>query len=165
MGRGRGREAILAAVGTMAAALLGAACGSESHPNESQPPVPAQVSVNITERSLSAQPARVGVKGSGPAELTQNRGISDPPADADAPRVVSFTISNTTATATMLEIHGPDGFSKRSGPITARSAGVFKVGLPNGNYTLEAVDLPGAASAQLFVGSRRVSSQNDLLLP
>jgi hypothetical protein len=164
MGRGRGREAILAAVGAMAAALLGA-CGSETHPNDPRPPVPAEVSVNITQRSLKAQPARVGVKGSGPGELTQNRGISNPPADPDAPRVVSFTISNTTATATMLEIHGPDGFSKRSGPITARSPGEFKVGLPNGNYTLEAVDLPGAPSAPFFVGSRRVSSQNDLLLP
>lgn len=165
MGRGRGTKAILAAFGALAVALLGAGCGPESHPNEPRPSVPAEVTVNITDRSVEAQPARVGVKDSSKAPLTQNKEVSEPSADAKAPLVVNFTISNTTITDTILEIHAPGGFSKRSGPVVAQGSNVFKVGLPNGHYTLEAADLPGAAGAPFFVGSKRVSSQNELLLP
>jgi len=120
--------------------------------------------VSISESSISAQPARVGVKSASTAPLTQND-VEEPEADPKAPLVVNITTSNTTATDTTLEIHGPGGFEKRSGPVVAMGNNVFKVGLPNGHYTLEAADLPGAKPAPFYVGSARVSSQNDLLLP
>ncbi len=164
MGRGRGRQAIPAALGALAVGLLGFGCGSESHPNDPRPPIAAEVTVSISDISISAQPARVGVKSASTAPLTQND-VEEPEADPKAALVVNFTTSNTTATDTTLEIHGPGGFEKRSGPVVAMGNNVFKIGLPNGHYTLEAADLPGAKPAPFFVGSARVSSQNDLLLP
>jgi hypothetical protein len=165
MGRGRGRKAILAALGAL---VLAAGCGPESHPNDPRPPLAAEVTANVTNDSVQAQPAEVGVKGQNTAPLTQNDvkdNVKQPKADPKTPLVVNFTISNTTATDTTLEIHGPSGFQKRSGPVVAQGNNVFKVALPNGHYTLEAADLPGATPAKFYVGPLRVSSQNDLLLP
>jgi hypothetical protein len=162
MGRGRGREAILAALGVV---VLAAGCGAESHPNDPRPPISAEVTVNITDASVQAQPSEVGVKGGGGTPIGQNTGAEQIQADRKAPLVVNFTISNTTITDTTLEIHGEGGFSERSGPVVAQGNAIYKLALPNGNYSLEAADLPGAAPARFFVGPERVSSQNDLLLP
>jgi hypothetical protein len=162
MGRGRGTQAILAAVGALSLGLVGGGCGSASHPNDPRPPLPAEVSVNITDRAVQAQPAAVGVKGSNTGAISQNVG-KEPRANAKEPLVVTFTTSNTTAADTTLEIHGP--VDKRSGPIVAEGTNVLKVALPNGRYTLEAADLPGAKPARFYVGPVRVSSQNELLLP
>jgi hypothetical protein len=162
MGRGRGRQAILAALGAL---VLGAGCGPESHPNDPRPPVPVEVTVNVTDASVQAQPSKVGVSSEESAPLTENKGVKAPEADAKAPLVVSFTISNTTNTDTVLEIHGSGGFEKRSGNVVAQGPATYKVGLPTGHYSLSAADLPGAKPASLEVGPKRVSSQNDLLLP
>jgi hypothetical protein len=162
MGRGRGRQAILAA---FAVVILGAGCGSESHPNDPRPPVAAEVTVNITNGDVQAQPSKVGVEGQGRTPVTQNAGVEQPQADREAPLVVNFTISNTTITDTTLEISGPGGLQKRSGPVVAQGTATYKVALPSGNYSIEAADLPGAKPAPFFIGPERVSSQNDLLLP
>jgi hypothetical protein len=164
MGRGRGRQAILAAAGVLAVGLLGTGCGPESHPNDPRPPLAAEVTVNITGHGVQAQPAEVGVKHANNAELGQNQ-VKEPNADSKAPLDVIFTSVNTTTTDTTLEIHGPGGVEKRSGPIVAGGNNVFKVGLPNGHYTIEAADLPAATPASFYVGPARISSQNDLLLP
>jgi hypothetical protein len=162
MGRGRGKRAILAAAGGLWLGLLGTGCGAESHPNNPRPPVPVEVTVNITDRAVQAQPAAVGVKRSNAGALAQNVG-KEQGANAKEPLVVNFTTSNTTATDTTLEIHGP--VDKRSGPIVAEGNNVLKVALPSGRYRLEAADLPGAKQAPFYVGPARVSSQNELLLP
>jgi hypothetical protein len=162
MGRGRGRKAILAVIGAL---VLGAGCGPESHPNDPRPPVPAEVTVNVTDSSVQAQPSKVGVSDEPTAPLSENEGLKAPKADRKAPLVVSFTISNTTNTDTVLEIHGPEGFEKRSGKVVAQGPATYQVGLPTGNYTISAADLPGAKPAPFEVGPKRISSQNDLLLP
>jgi hypothetical protein len=164
MGRGRGTNAILAALACLAPALLWAGCGSETHANDPRPPLPAEVTVNITDSAIQAQPGKVGVSRSNGSAMQQNE-VKQPQSDRKAPLVVNFTTANTTNVDTVLEIHGPGGFVKRSGPIVAQGNDIFKVGLPNGHYTLEAGDLPGAKPASFFVGPERVSSQNDLLLP
>jgi hypothetical protein len=162
MGRGRGKEAILAALGSLA--LFAAGCGSESHPNDPRPPVAAEVTGAITNSAVQIQPASVGVKHGNGSSLSENVG-KEPNADPKAPLVVNITTSNTTNVNTTLEIHGPGGFDRRSGEIVAQGNDVFKVGLPTGHYTIEAADLPGAKPASFYVGPARVSSQNDLLLP
>jgi hypothetical protein len=162
MGRGRGKEAILAALGSLA--LFAAGCGAQSHPNEPRPPAAAEVSGAITNSAVQIQPASVGVKHGNGSALQENVG-KEPNADAKAPLVVNITTSNTTNVNTTLEIHGPGGFDRRSGEIVAQGNDVFKVGLPTGHYTIEAADLPGAKPASFYVGPVRVSSQNDLLLP
>jgi hypothetical protein len=164
MGRGRGREAILAAIGSLAVAWFAAGCGAESHPNEPRPPVAAEVTGNITNGAVQIQPGTVGVKHGNGSAISENTG-KEPNADPKAPLVVNFTTSNTTNVNTTLEIHGPGGFDKRSGEIVAQGNNEFKVGLPTGHYTIEAADLPGAKPASFYVGPGRVSSQNDLLLP
>jgi hypothetical protein len=163
MGRGRGRQAILAALGTLALAAAG--CGPESHPNDPRPPVPVGVTVNVTDSDVEAAPEKVGFSSEESAPLTENNDVKAPSADRKAPLVVSFTISNTTAHETFLEIHGSGGFEKRSGVVVATGNATYKVALPTGHYTLGAADLPGAAPATFEVGPKRVSSQNDLLLP
>jgi hypothetical protein len=163
MGRGRGKKAILAASGTFALGLIGVGCGPASHPNDPRPPLAAEVTVNITNSSVSAQPAAVGVKRANGAPLNQN-GVNEPSADTKD-QIVNFTTSNTTATQTTLEIHGPGGLLKRSGPIVPAGNNVYKLALGTGHYTLEAADLPGAKPAPFYVGPVRISSQNDLLLP
>jgi FtsP/CotA-like multicopper oxidase with cupredoxin domain len=152
--------AILAAIGALA---LAAGCGSESHPNQPRPPLAAEVTVNITDSTISAEPATVGIKSSNDANLTGNQG-KQPNADPKAPLVVNFTIVNSTNTDTTLEIHG-GGLRKSSGLLVARGNNVFKIELPTGHYTLEAADLPAATPAPFTVGTKRISSQNDLLLP
>ena len=156
--------AIPAAIGALALGIVGLGCGTESHPNDPRPPTTAEVSVSITDSTISAQPGKVGVAPSTKTSLNQNE-ESEIEADPKTPLVVNFTTINTTTTDTTLEIRGAGGFERRSGPIVANGNNAFKVGLPNGHYTLEAADLPGAEPAPFFVGSDRVSSQNDLLLP
>ena len=165
MGRGRGKQAILATFGTFAVGLLIAGCGPASHPNDPRPPVAAEVTVSITDSAVQAEPAAVGVKGgAGSANLNQNANTKEPSAK-DKDLIVIFTTSNTTTTNTTLEIHGPGGSVERSGPIVAEGNDVYKVALPTGHYTLEAADIPSAKAAPFYVGPQRVSSQNDLLLP
>ncbi len=153
--------AILAGLGAVA---LGVGCGPESHPNDPRPPLAAEVTVSITDQTIEAEPAAVGTKTSNGAALNSNQGKA-PEADPDAPLIVNFTIVNTTNTDTTIQVKGSGGFEKSSGPLVATGNGQFKVGMPTGRYTLEAADLPAAKSATFTVGSKRVSSQNDLLLP
>jgi hypothetical protein len=164
MGRGSARKAIPAAIGTIALAVSAVGCGSESHPNDPRPPIPAEVSVSITDDEISAQPGRVGV-GAQRASLGQNEGTEEVEGDREAPLVVNFTTANMTTTDTALEIRGSGGLEKRSGPIVAGGNNVFKVGLPTGHYTIEAADLPGADPEAFYVGPERASAQNTLLLP
>jgi hypothetical protein len=152
--------AILAAIGAL---TLAAGCGSESHPNNPRPPLAAEVTVSISDSTVSAEPGAVGTKSANDANLTGNQ-EKQPEADPDAPLVVNFTIVNMTNTDTQLDIRGSE-LRKSSGPVVARGNNVFKVAMPTGTYKLEAADLPGATPASFEVGSKRVSSQNDLLLP
>jgi hypothetical protein len=165
MGRGSAKRAILGAFGSLAVALVVAGCGAESHANDPRPPIAAEVTVNVTNTGVQAQPGAVGVKKANSGSIDQNQGHGSPKGDAKAPLVVNFTASNTTNIDTTLEIHGPGGFEKRSGPLVAQGNTMYKVGLPNGHYTIEAADLPGAKPASFFVGPNRISAQNDLLLP
>jgi len=153
--------AILAALGATALAV---GCGSESHPNDPRPPLAAEVTVNVTESTVQAEPTVVGVSNSNNANLSGNEG-KEPAANPKEPLIVNFTIVNSTSTNTTIEIRGSGGIDKESGPLVPRGNTVFKVSLPTGHYKLEANDLPGATPAPFEVGAKRVSSQNDLLLP
>ena len=153
--------AILAALGAVA---LVAGCGPESHPNDPRPPLAAEITVSVTDQAVEAEPPAAGVQGSNGAALSGNQG-KNPESDPKAPLIVNFTIVNTTTTDTTIDFHGPGGFEKSSGPVVATGNTVYKVGMPTGHYTLEAADLPAAKPAPFTVGPKRVSSQNDLLLP
>ena len=149
---------------TAALALALAACGAEEHANDPRPPIPAEVTVSISEKQVSAQPRVVGVAGKGSSQaITQNADTENPKISSDTPLNVIFTIANLTDTDSKLEIQGPKDAS--SVPVVGNGTARYEVTLPTGEYLISAADIPAALAARFSVGPDRVSSQNDLLLP
>jgi hypothetical protein len=159
---GPGRARAFAVVAFVGAALI-AGCGESRHANEQRPQVSTRISVTIIPNQLIVQPTEIGTKAEPTQEVEQNEGNPAPPIKTKAPLDVTVVAAHQTAKDTKLKITGAkDG---ESDTIYAHSPGTFGFDLPPGNYTIEAVGLPQAGSAQLTVGSYRASSQNDLLLP
>jgi hypothetical protein len=163
MGRGRGKPAIACALGALALALAVAGCGAQEHVNDPRPPIPTEITVSISDKSVNVQPADVGIAGKNQQPTSQNEGQTNPEISSNHPLDVVFTIANLTDVDTHLEIEGPkDGTS----PIVVSSGTAqYQISLPTGAYLVSAADIPSAVAAHLNVGPDRVSSQNDLLLP
>ena len=161
MGRGRAISAVAGAVGALA---LVAGCGAESHPNEQRPQVPIRVSVTITPKAVTVQPASVGFGPEPNQQTAQNQGHPQPEIKGDrGPLTVSIVIANQTRSTSRLELRGPRDVS--SVAIPAGSPATLQATLPSGNYAVGAADVPGARLGKLAVGPFRASSQNDVLLP
>lgn len=159
---GPGGARALAVVAVLGAALL-VGCGESRHANEPRPQVSTRISVTINPNELIVQPTEIGTKAEPTQEVEQNEGNPAPPIKTKAPLDVTVVAANQTAKDTKLKITGTkDGESET---IYAHSPGTFGFNLPAGNYTVSAVGMPQAGSAQLTVGTYRASSQNDLLLP
>ena len=145
-------------------ALLAAGCGAETHPNEQRPEPPLRVSVTITPKAVTVQPAAVGVGQARTQQIPQNQDHPQPEIKGDhGPLTVSIVIANQTRTDSKLELRGPRDVS--SVAIPAGSPATLQTDLPTGTYVLGAADIPGARSGKLVVGNFRASSQNDVLLP
>jgi hypothetical protein len=145
-------------------ALLAAGCGAESHPNDQRPQVPLRVSVTITPKAITVQPAVIGVGPARTQQIPQNQNQPQPPIKGDkGPLTVSIVIANQTRTNSKLELRGPRDVS--SVPIPAGAPATLQTDLPTGTYVLGAADIPGARPGKLVVGPYRASSQNDVLLP
>ncbi|MEK6278383.1 MAG: hypothetical protein AABM29_10270 [Actinomycetota bacterium] len=164
MGRRRGIKAILAGAGALAAAVLAAGCGPETHANDPRPALPIEVTVNITDHAIQVQPDSIGTSRDDSTPISQNEGVPKLENSSDEPAVVVFTSANTTETDTALEIRGAEE-DMHSGPIVAHGNNSYKVALATGDYVIEAADIPAAEPADFTVGPLRISSQNDLLLP
>jgi len=151
------------AVGAVVGAALIAGCGESRHANEPRPQVSTRVSVTITPKQLIVLPTEIGTKAEPNQEVEQNQGNPAPPIKTKAPLDVTVVAANQTTKDTKLKITGTkDG---ESDTIYAHSPSTFGFNLPAGHYTIQAIGMPQAGSAQLTVGSYRASSQNDLLLP
>ncbi len=162
MGRGRARVAVAGAI--VAVALAVAGCGAQSHPNDPRPQVALRVSVTITPKAVTVQPAAVGTGPTRTQQIPQNQNHAQPAiADDERPLTVSIVIANQTRSDTKLELRGPREDS--SEPIPAGSPGTLQTDLPSGTYVLAAGDIPGARPGKLVVGPYRASSKNDVLLP
>lgn len=147
-----------------ALALLGAGCGAESHPNDQRPQVPIRVSVTITPKAITVQPAVVGIGPARTQQIPQNQNHPQPPIKGDhGPLTVSIVIANQTRTDSKLELRGPRDVS--SVALPAGTAATLQTDLPAGTYLLGAANLSGARPGKLIVGNFRASSQNDVLLP
>ena len=160
MGGGKARAAALA--GLVLAALL-AGCGESRHPNEQRPQVSTRVSVTIGREELIVQPVAVGFGPEKFQQIPQNQEHGQPPIKTRAPLNVTFVIANQTPTETPLRVRGAT--QGESTVVYGRSPGTYQADLPAGDYTITAVNLPGAQPAHLKVGRYRASSQNDVLLP
>ena len=131
------------------ALALVAGCGSDDttgYGNKPRPPAPINVTAAIDGERVRVSPRTFG---SGP---------------------VVFIISNQSGAAQTVtfetdEIGGDSGGIRRSTrEIAARSTGELKVDPPEGTYTLSA-SAGGVTPAELEVGARRRSAQDELLQP
>ena len=162
MGRGRGR-AVAAGCAVVALALAAAGCGSSEHPNEPRPQPPTRVSVTLTPKAITVQPARIAIGPEPSQQLPQNQHAGQPPVRSKAPVDVVFVTANLTDFDSKLEIRGPKDV--HSGALVANGNGSLLTALPTGVYRVSAADIPSAKPVRFTVGPYRSSSQNDLLLP
>jgi hypothetical protein len=129
--------------------LVLAGCGSDDtagYGNEDRPPAPINVTAAIDGDRVRVSPRSFG---SGPVVII----ISN---QSGAPQTVTFETD---------EIGGDTGGITRSTPeIAARSTGQLKVDPPEGSYVLT-TDAADIKPAEVVVGARRASAQNELLQP
>jgi hypothetical protein len=161
MGRGRGRLAAGCALAVLA--LVAAGCGAEEHANEPRPQPPTRVSVTITPRAITVQPARIAIGPEPTQQIPQNQHAGQPPVRSKRPLDVVLVTANLTDFDSKLELRGPRDVS--SGPLVANGNGSLQATLPTGVYTVSAADIPRAKPVRFTVGPFRTSSQNDVLLP
>jgi hypothetical protein len=145
-------------------ALLAAGCGAESHPNDQRSEPPLRVSVTITPRAITVQPAAIGDGPVRTQQIPQNQNHPQPQIKADnGPLTVAIVIANQTRSGSKLELRGPRDVS--SVAIPPGSPATLQTDLPTGTYVVGAANVPGARLGKLTVGPFRASSQNDVLLP
>jgi hypothetical protein len=139
---------VRATLALVAIALL-AGCGSDDsaeYGNKPRPPAPINVTAAIDSDRVRVSPPTFG---SGPVVFI----ISN---QSGAPQTVTFETD---------EIGGKTGGIQRSTrEIAARSTGELKVDPPEGTYMLSA-SADDITPAEVEVGERRRSAQNDLLQP
>jgi hypothetical protein len=130
-----------------AAGLTLAACGEDDFENEPRPPVPVQLTGNITEEKVTVSPDKVGA---GP---------------------VVITISNQTEASHTVTLESSDGGTIREqvGPINPLDTATLQRTLEPGSYTVaagsEAAVPKEIAPARLTIGQERKSGSDELLLP
>jgi hypothetical protein len=135
--------------GIIAAVLVGlAGCGEDTaeRENKPRPPAPINVTAAIDDSAVRISPGRFG---SGPVVFI----ISN---QSGAPQRVTFETD---------EVGGDTGGIRRSTTtIASRSTGELKVDPPEGTYRLSASS-SGIRAAEIEVGARRRSAQDELLQP
>jgi hypothetical protein len=144
-------------------ALVAAGCGAQSHPNDPRPQVTLHVSVTITPKAITVQPAAIGIGPARTQQIPQNQNHAQPAIRSKGPLDVAIVAANQTRTDTHLELRGPHDAS--SGSIPAGSPGTLQTKLPTGTYVIAAPGIPSARLGKLVIGPYRASSQNDVLLP
>jgi len=172
MGWWRGRRLFAAPRATVAAmtcalgavALLGAGCGAEEHVNDPRPQSPTRVSVAIADGAITVQPPRIAVGPEPTQQIPQNQHATQPVVRSDRPLNVVFVAANLTDVDSHLLVRG-NGKDLSSQALYGNSNVTLQAILPTGVYRVSAADIPGAKPATLVVGSRRTSSENDVLLP
>jgi hypothetical protein len=147
-------------LGTLALAAAG--CGAEGHANDPRPQVASRVSVTVTTKAVTVQPAAIGVGPDRSQQIPQNQNQRQPPIRTRGPITVVFVAANQTRSDSHLEIHGPKNAT--SGPLLANSPATFQTSLPTGAYVISAPGT-GARPGRIVVGPYRASSKNDILLP
>jgi hypothetical protein len=131
---------VTGAVVVLAAGL--SACGSSDFANDPRPPVPIEITANVTPDHVLVSPNKVG------------GGLAN------------FTISNQSDSPVRFTLVGPapqDNLATNE--IPPGGVGNLKASLAEGDYSVTAGSRAQAKPDTLVVGAERKSSQNDLLLP
>jgi hypothetical protein len=124
-------------------------CGSDDtveYGNEDRPPAPINVTAAIDGDRVRVSPRRFG---SGPVVII----ISN---QSGAAQSVTFETDEIGGSA--------GGITRSTQEITARSTGQLKVDPPEGTYRLSA-SAGDITPAEIVVGARRASAQDELLQP
>ena len=127
----------------LAAATVAGCGGSSDYKNEPRPAAPIVVTASIGKDAVSVSPKKFGA---GP---------------------VTLIVTNQTAASQQLTVEidsGEAGFKGRTGPINPRDTGQLKADLGEGTYSVHVAG-NGIKGAELTVGKKRPSAQNDLLQP
>jgi len=127
----------------VAAATIAGCGGGTDYKNEPRPAAPIVVTASIGKQAVSVSPKTFGA---GP---------------------ITLIITNQTGASQQLTVEinsGQAGFKGRTGPINPRDTGQLKADLAEGTYSVH-VDGRSIKGAQLTVGKKRASAQNDLLQP
>jgi hypothetical protein len=135
MSRWRGTGVLLAVVALVA---LGG-CGRNDFKNDPRPPVPLEVTVEVTDSAVQVSHSSFGAG------------------------LVNFTIANNSSDNAVFSITGTADAT--SEPIPANGNTTFKVPLKTGTYEAGVYRKASIKPAKLEVGAERPSAQNDLLLP
>jgi hypothetical protein len=138
-------KAVLVAAFVGVAGLIAAGCGSKAYHNTLRPPAPIVVTAAISPDRVSVSPRTFGA---GPISLIVTNQTS-------ATQQITLETSKTAAGA---------GITQQTGPINPSDTATLKADVPQGTYE---VHVQGAAikPARIVVGTKRPSSQNDVLLP
>lgn len=125
----------------MLAALVVGGCGdTEERTSNPRPPATVEVSVQIGDEKVTADPRKLGA---GPIVLVA---------------------SNQANASHLLTIDGPR-LRQSVGPINPQDTATLKVTIRPGEYTVAADGTAGLQPATLTVGPERPSAQNELLQP
>jgi hypothetical protein len=130
----------LPALALCGAALLISSCGGSDDRNANRPPVPINVSVQLSARKVSVSPNKFGA---GP---------------------ITLLVANQSGASQTLTIDGPR-VRQSVGPINPEDTATLKVTVDPGDYTVSTDQSAGLRPARLRVGPKRPSGQNTLLLP
>jgi hypothetical protein len=139
-GRTRSAPVVLAAVLAGLVLTLSACGGNSDDRNQARPPVPINISVELSPTRVTASPAKFGA---GP---------------------ITLLISNQSGASQTLTIDGPR-LRQSAGPINPQDTATLKVTVGSGEYQLAADPASGLKPGLLQVGPERASAQNQLLLP
>ena len=124
--------------------LLGvlAGCGSSYFADNPRPPVPVEITANVTADEVIVSPHKIG------------GGLA------------TFTVSNQSPTPVRFTLVGPAPQDNlETNEIPPGGVGNLKAELKQGDYEANAGGQSQAKPATITVGPPRKSSQNDLLLP
>ncbi len=136
----------LAIVVTGSLALLAAGCGTtERHTNELRPPAPILMSATITPARVTVSPARVGA---GPIQVI----------------ITNLTGSSQTVTFESSNLGGGAPIRQQTAPINPRDTANLKANVKPGAYRVKVAG-EEVTPAIVLIGPKRISSQNDLMLP
>jgi hypothetical protein len=132
----------------LCAVVVGAAgCGSDDdYKNEPRPPSPINVTAYVSAKSVSVSPAKFGA---GPIVVIVTN---------QSERSQDVTLETDTLAS------GTSGIRQTTGLINPGQTGQIKVDVDQGSYKL-AVGDTAIKPAQVTVGPKRASSQNELLQP
>ena len=129
----------------LAAAAALAGCGSDDdYANKPRPPSPIVITATILKDKVAVSPRAFGA---GPVQLIVAN-------QTEAAQRVTFESKG-----------GSGGFTQASGPINPRDTATLRADVPSGAAVVSVGGASGIKNAEVNVGTRRPSAQDQLLQP